>query len=110
MKEKINGICETIIRFIIDYYRENLFYPNYDEISRGVSRTKSTIHTHMERLEMEGVIIRKADSSPQYRLINMGFIMEHNSVEPGREYGKWIPAGNGQLNFISKEHQSETER
>lgn len=67
-------IDAAIIRFITEYYRKNLFYPNYDEIAEGVSRTKSTVHTHMKRMENEGVIIRKEDCSPQYRLINMEFI------------------------------------
>lgn len=30
----------------------------------------------MRKLEDEGVIIRKADYSSQYRLINMGFILK----------------------------------
>ena len=66
---------KTIISFIVDYYRENQFYPSYDEIAEGVGRAKATVHTHMRKLEDEGVIIRKADYSPQYRLINMGFIL-----------------------------------
>ena len=67
---------KIIISFIIDYYKENQFYPNYGEIAEGIGRTKSTVHTHMRRLEDEGVIIRKADYSSQYRLINMGFILK----------------------------------
>lgn len=54
-------IDENIVKFIVEYCKENQFYPNYDEIAKGVSRSKATIHTHMKRLENEGVIIRKAD-------------------------------------------------
>lgn len=68
-------IDEDIVKFIVGYCKENQFYPNYDEIAKGVSRSKVTIHTHMKRLEDEGTIIRKADLSPQYRLINIGFIL-----------------------------------
>ena len=68
---------KAIISFISDYYRENQFYPNYNEIAEGINRTKSTVHTHMRKLEDEGIIIRKADSSSQYRLINMGFILKN---------------------------------
>lgn len=67
-------IEDTIIRFIIDYYRKNQFYPNYDEIADGVGRAKATVFSHMRKLEDEGLIIRKAGRSSQYRLINMGFI------------------------------------
>ena len=67
---------KIIISFIIDYYKENQFYPNYGEIAEGIGRTKSTVHTHMRRLEDEGIIIRKADYSSQYRLINMGLILK----------------------------------
>lgn len=69
---------EMIVKFIIDYHRENLFYPNYDEIAEGVGMTKATVHTHMRNLEKEGIIVRKYDRSPQYRLINMGFICSNN--------------------------------
>lgn len=68
---------KIIVSFIIDYYRENQFYPNYGEIAEGIGRTKSTVHTHMRRLEDEGTIIRKADYSSQYRLINMGLILKN---------------------------------
>lgn len=69
---------ELIIRFIADYYKKNQFYPNYSEIANGVGKVKSTIHTHMKRLESEGIIIRKDDSSLQYRLINMGLIFKND--------------------------------
>ena len=68
---------KIIVSFIIDYYKENQFYPNYGEIAEGIGRTKSTVHTHMRRLEDEGIIIRKADYSSQYRLINMGLILKN---------------------------------
>lgn len=68
---------KIIISFIIDYYKENQFYPNYGEKAEGIGRTKSTVHTHMRRLEDEGIIIRKADYSSQYRLINMGLILKN---------------------------------
>ena len=72
-------IEEMIVRFIIDYYKKYQFYPSYDEIAKGVGKAKATIHTHMVNLEEEGVIIRKYGCSPQYRLINMGFIMKHST-------------------------------
>lgn len=56
-------------------------YPQFtkEEIEKaeGIGRTKSTVHTHMRRLEDEGIIIRKADYSSQYRLINMGLILKN---------------------------------
>ncbi len=65
---------KIIISFIIGYYKESQFYPSYDEIAEGIGRAKATVHRYMRKLEDEGIIIRKADYSPQYRLINMGFI------------------------------------
>ena len=36
-------IEETIIGFIIAYYKENQFYPSYDEIADGVGDRKSVV-------------------------------------------------------------------
>lgn len=71
---------EIMIKFIVNYFKENQFYPSYDEIAKGVGRVKSTIHEHMKKLEEEGVIVRKTDYSSQYRLINMGFILAHETA------------------------------
>ena len=68
---------KTIIKFIVNYFKENQFYPSYDEIAKGVGRVKSTIHEHMKKMEEEGIIVRKADCSSQYRLVNMEFILAH---------------------------------
>lgn len=70
----ITPIEQKIIDFIIEYYKETLFYPNYEEIGEKVGRNKSTVHTHMKKLEDEGIIIRKKDSKFQYRLANMEYI------------------------------------
>lgn len=70
----ITEIEEKIIKYIAEYYRKTHFYPNYDEIASGVGRAKATIHTHMRKLEYEGLIIRKADCSSQYRLINIDMV------------------------------------
>ena len=45
--ERLATIKESIINFIVDYYKKTQFYPSYDEIAEGVNRTKSTIHVHM---------------------------------------------------------------
>ncbi len=74
-------IRDSIIQFIIDYYTKNKFYPSYDEIANGVCRAKATIHTNMRRLEAEGIIIRKANYSSQYRLINMDFICMQKAMK-----------------------------
>lgn len=71
---------ENVIRFIIDYCRENQFYPSYDEIADGIGRAKATVHVHMKKLEDEGIIVRKSDRSSQYRLINMDFICGHDPM------------------------------
>ena len=39
-----------------------------------LTRTKSIIYAHMNKLEKESIIIRKYNYSSQYRLINMDFI------------------------------------
>lgn len=72
---------ENVIRFIIDYYGENQFYPSYDEIADGVGKAKATVHVHMKKLEDEGIIVRKSDRSSQYRLINMDFICSQKPRE-----------------------------
>lgn len=74
-------IEETIIRFIIEYYKGNQFYPSYDEIADGIGKAKATVHVHMKKIEDEGIIVRKSDRSSQYRLINMDFICGHEPME-----------------------------
>lgn len=77
----MNQIQEIIVKFIIAYYEAHQFYPSYEEIAEGIGRNKSTVHTHMMKMEKEGIILRKAERSPQYRLINMEFILKNEAVE-----------------------------
>lgn len=70
-------VQENIVKFIITYYEKSQFYPSYDEIAEGICRNKSTVYAHMMKLEKEGIILRKAERSPQYRLINMDFILKN---------------------------------
>lgn len=65
---------KNIIDFIIRYYKENRFYPNLTEISKGIGKAKKTTHHHMKKMEKEGIIIKKPNSRDNYRLINMDFI------------------------------------
>ncbi len=80
-------VDERIIRFIVDYYKKNQFYPNYDEIAEGVNRSKAGIYTCVKRLENEGIVIRKSECSSQYRLVNMDFIRSSGWVEEVGEKG-----------------------
>ncbi len=77
----MDDIRGTVVRFIISYYKENRFYPDYDEIAAGVGRAKSTVFAYMKKLEDEGIVVRKADHSPQYRLINMDFICREGKTK-----------------------------
>ena len=79
-RKDMTKIEENVIRFIIDYYRENQFYPSYDEIADGIGRAKATVHVHMKKLEDEGIIVRKSGRSSQYRLINADFICAHDPM------------------------------
>lgn len=79
--EKMNKMQDIIVKFIIAYYKEHRFYPSYEEIAEGVGGNKSTVYTYMVKLEREGIILRKAERSPQYRLINMEFILKNEAVE-----------------------------
>lgn len=69
-------IEHEIINYILDYYSKTMFYPSYREISNSLGRSLSTIHEHMTNLEMIGIIVRKYKDSPQYRLINIDFILK----------------------------------
>ena len=72
---------EAIINFITEYYQRTKFYPNFREISEAVNlSSNATIYHYMKILEDKGVIIRKGDCSPQYRLIN----------QP-KDNNEWIP-------------------
>ncbi len=77
----ITQMEEKIIKYIAEYYRKILFYPSYDEIAEGVHRAKATIHIHIKKLENEGIIIRKSEFSPQYRLINAEFIRRESAIK-----------------------------
>ena len=33
--ERLTTIKESIINFIVDYYKKTQFYPSYDEIAKG---------------------------------------------------------------------------
>lgn len=70
----MTSVDQKVLNFIVEYYKNNKFYPSYDEIAEGMAYSKSTVHSHMKRLEDEGVIIRKELYSHQYRLINLEFI------------------------------------
>lgn len=62
---------EAIVKYITEYYQKTKFYPNFREIAEGVNlSSNATIYSYMNRLEEKGIIIRKADRSSQYRLIN----------------------------------------
>lgn len=81
-ERKITDLEQKIIKFIIEYYTKTKFYPNYDEIADGVDRhSKSVIHTHMRKLEDMGIIIRKTEFSPQYRLANADFIIANGGLK-----------------------------
>lgn len=69
-------IEHKIINYILDYYSKTMFYPSYREISNSLERSISTIHEHMTNLERIGIIVRKCKDSPQYRLINIDFILK----------------------------------
>lgn len=69
-------IEHKIINYILDYYSKTMFYPSYREISNSLGRSLSTIHEHITNLERIGIIVRKYKDSPQYRLINIDFILK----------------------------------
>lgn len=69
-------IEHEIINYILDYYSKTMFYPSYREISNSLEQSLSTIHDYMTSLEVEGIIVRKDKYSPQYRLINIDFILK----------------------------------
>lgn len=66
--------------FIVEYYRKTCFYPSYDEIAEGMSHAKATVFLHMQKLEKEGVLIRKAPASPMYRIANMDLLLKERGV------------------------------
>lgn len=59
---------EKIIKFIVNYYYNTSFYPCYEEIAGEMKCAKSTVYEYMHGLEMNGLIIRKAKKSSQYRV------------------------------------------
>lgn len=75
----MNKIDEKIVKFIVEYYKETQFYPNYDEIGKHIGRVKSSVHAHMKKMENEGIIVRKSDCSSQYRFINMDIFLQINN-------------------------------
>ena len=76
--EAVKGADELVIKFIVAYYKKNLFYPSYDEIAEGINIAKATVYSRLRKLEAMGIVIRKYGRSPQYRLINMEFILSNS--------------------------------
>lgn len=68
--------AEQILKYIVDYYKKHTFYPGYEEIKEGIHVSKSTVYVYMQELEKEGVIVRKAKSSPMYRVINIEILVK----------------------------------
>ncbi len=75
---------EEVLKYITNYYKYTKFYPNYGEIGKGVKlSSKSSVHVHMNKLEDEGIIIRKADYSAQYRIKDIDKLINDQSKEDG---------------------------
>lgn len=76
---------EEVLKYITNYYKYTKFYPNYGEIGKGVKlSSKSSVHVHMNKLEDEGIIIRKADYSAQYRIKDIDKLINDQSKEVKR--------------------------
>lgn len=58
-----------VYRYILEYFRDNLFVPTVREMSEHFSCSTSTVHLRLKELEDKGDIIRKKDGS-LYRLTN----------------------------------------
>lgn len=77
---KLTEVDTSYILFIVEYYRKTWFYPSYDEIAEGMSHAKATVFLHMQKLEKEGILIRKAPASPMYRIANMDLLLNESEV------------------------------
>ena len=63
--------------FIKDYMLETGFVPSVREIGEGIKlRSNSSVFTHMKRLEDYGLLIRKCEDSPVYRLAGIKYVLE----------------------------------
>lgn len=68
-------VDQKLIDYISKFYFDTGFYPNYEEILEGMKwNSKSTVALHMQRLEREGVIVRKEYGSSQYKLNNIDVV------------------------------------
>ncbi len=75
---------EDILKYIINYYQYTHFYPSYEEIGEGVGLySKASVHAHIKKLENEGILIRKADQSAQYRIKDIDKLIKERSEEDG---------------------------
>jgi SOS-response transcriptional repressor LexA len=67
---------QEMIEFIVEYYRMTLFYPSYEEIREKIGlKSKSSVQEHMDKLEAQGVVMRKKGSK-QWRLANMNLLLK----------------------------------
>jgi len=78
---QLTNVDSSYIKFIVQYYKENRFYPSYDEIKDGLGvKSKRTVFSHMQKLEDNGVIVRKAPCSPIYRILNMEMMLKEGGI------------------------------
>lgn len=68
-------VDKKLIDYISKFYFDTGFYPNYEEIAEGMGwNSKSTVAIHVQRLEKEGIIIRKEYCSSQYKLKDINIV------------------------------------
>lgn len=63
-----------IYEFIISYIKENGYAPTYREIGKSVGLVVSTVITHIDRLEDEGVIKIKRGSPRAINVVGYEFM------------------------------------
>lgn len=81
-------VDKKLIDYISKFYFDTGFYPNYEEIAEGMGwNSKSTVAIHVQRLEKEGIIIRKEYCSSQYKLKDINIVEMAKELAEYKKFG-----------------------
>lgn len=74
---KVTSRDLEIYEWIKTYMLEHGYCPSTRDICDGMGiKSTSDVHGHISKLEQYGLIVRKCDYSPVYRLAGMKYVME----------------------------------
>ena len=77
VRMRITDKDKEMYEWIKDFMLKTGFCPSVKEICLGMGiKSTNTVHRHIDRLVCYGLLIRKTESSPVYRLAGMRYVID----------------------------------